>query len=99
MVFENLTLPVTFETVDSITLHQNADGVRGSGKRVKRTFPIVAEWKGVVEYHVIDATITESVFRQHIECAGMFIGLGRFRPRQAGGTNGRFRVTKIEWTK
>jgi hypothetical protein len=29
--------------------------------------------------------------------AGMFIGIGRFRPEK-GGTNGRFKIASIEWT-
>jgi hypothetical protein len=28
--------------------------------------------------------------------AGMFIGIGRFRPEK-GGTNGRFKIESIDW--
>ena len=31
-----------------------------------------------------------------VEIAGMFIGIGRFRPEK-GGTNGRFRIAKLVW--
>jgi hypothetical protein len=31
-----------------------------------------------------------------VEIAGMFIGLGRFRPEK-GGNNGRFRLSDLKW--
>ena len=31
-----------------------------------------------------------------VEIAGMFIGIGRFRPEK-GGTNGRFKITQLDW--
>jgi hypothetical protein len=39
----------------------------------------------------LDDTITEEVFKLHIEQAGQFIGLGSFRPRN-NGYYGRFKV-------
>ena len=39
-------------------------------------------------------TITLSVFRKHLEEAGKFIGIGRFRPRN-NGFYGRFEVKEI----
>jgi hypothetical protein len=36
------------------------------------------------------------VFREMVEIAGMFIGIGRFRPEK-GGTNGRFRIEALAW--
>lgn len=85
------------DKVDSVTINANADGVRGSGKRVKRTFPIVPKWKGVIEIVIGDDTITPDVFEKFMKDTGRFIGVGRFRP-QNGGTNGRFNVVKFEWT-
>lgn len=80
------------------TFNMNSDGIRGSGKRVPRTFPVIPEWKAPVNFYVIDSTITEPVFRHHVEQAGKFIGIGRFRPRN-GGFYGRFKLNKLEWTK
>lgn len=79
-----------------IVISANADGVRGSGKRVPRRFPIYYEWSATFEVHILDPIITEPVFREMLEIAGMFIGLGRFRPEK-GGQNGRFRIEAIEW--
>jgi len=73
-----------------------ADGRRGSGKRVKKCFPVVREWKATVRFYIIDDVITEPVFERHLAGAGMFIGIGRFRPRN-NGFYGRFKVVKVKW--
>jgi hypothetical protein len=79
-----------------IVISANSDGVRGSGKRVTRRFPIFYEWGATFEVHILDPIITEPVFREMLEIAGMFIGLGRFRPEK-GGQNGRFRIESLDW--
>lgn len=78
-------------------INANADGVRGSGKRVKRRFPEFARWHGVAEFTITDDIITQDVFERHLKAAGVVVGIGRFRAEK-GGTNGRFRVAKFEWT-
>ncbi len=84
-------------TVNSVTISANADGVRGSGKRVPRRFPTIpAGWKTTFDVYILDPIITEAIFREMIGLAGMFIGIGQFRP-QNGGTNGRFRLEAMEW--
>lgn len=71
----------------------NADGVRGSGKRVHRLFPTVpAGWKGTGTFEVWDDLITDDVFKEHLTIAGTLIGVGSFRVRN-GGICGRFRPT------
>ena len=47
-------------------------------------------------FFVLDETITEDVFLNHLTQAGQFIGIGRFRPRN-NGFYGRFAVDKVEW--
>ena len=74
----------------------NADGVRGSGKRVMRYFPVMDEWEATFQIAILDPIITEATFMRFAQIAGMFIGLGRFRPEK-GGHNGRFYVSKIVW--
>jgi hypothetical protein len=83
--------------VSSITISANADGVRGSGKRVPRRFPsIPAGWTTTFDVYILDPIITEQIFTEMLELAGMFIGIGQFRP-QNGGTNGRFKIEKVNW--
>lgn len=89
-------LGVHKDDVASISLECNSDGVRGSGKRVPRIFPIIPEWSTVAEFLITDDTITRDVFEQVFQAAGSGVGIGRFRPEN-GGINGRFRATKFVW--
>lgn len=98
LCMEPLELPVKKDEVQGEWFNMNADGKRGSGTRVRRCFPVIPEWKGAVNFYVIDNTITQKVFEHHISEAGKFIGIGRFRPRN-GGFYGRFKLTKLEWQK
>lgn len=74
----------------------NADGRRGSGKRVMRVMPRVDSWGGEAKFFVVDELITEEVFHTTLSAAGCFVGLGRFRPRN-NGYYGRFTVEGVEW--
>ncbi len=96
-LIENIPLGIDPDTVTSITISANADGVRGSGKRVTRRFPVIPTWHAEFDVMILDPIITEDIFREMLEKAGMFIGLGRFRAEK-GGTNGRFVVEAITWT-
>lgn len=96
LVTDPLVLPVHGDDVPGEWLFVPADGRRGSGKRVNRCFPRINQWSGQVTFHVMDETVTEEVFRTHLEQAGAFIGIGRFRPRN-NGYYGRFRVTNLVW--
>lgn len=85
-------------SVSAITISANADGVRGSGKRVPRRFPVIpAGWNTTFDVLILDPIITKDIFAEMMELAGMFIGLGQFRP-QNGGTNGRFKVDAVVWS-
>ncbi len=94
---EPLVLPIKKEVVEGQWVFVPADGRRGGGKRVEKCFPIIHSWEGVVTFYILDETITEAVFKNHLEEAGKFIGLGVFRPRN-NGFYGRFSVEKIEWS-
>lgn len=96
LVTDGLPLPIKKEDVDGLWLFVPSDGKRGGGKRVKKCFPIIHSWKGEVTFHILDETITEDVFRQHLEESGKFIGIGFFRP-QNNGYYGRFKVNEMVW--
>lgn len=91
-----LVLPVKRDDVMGEWRHVPSDGRRGGTKRVLKCFPVIHEWQGDVEFLVVDPAITEEVFREHIEQAGKYIGLGRFRPRN-NGFYGRFSLQKLKW--
>lgn len=98
MVLENPSLKIKPDSVGSIMISANADGVRGSGKRVPRRFPVIpAGWTSTFDVNILDPIITQQVFTEMVVLAGTFIGLGQFRP-QNGGTNGRFMLKSVEWT-
>ena len=99
IVADNAQLSVKASQVPCEKLFVPSDGVRGGGKRVWKYFPYIKNpWKATVEVIVIDDTITEEVFRQHLVAAGSLIGVGRFRP-QNNGFYGRFDVECIAWEK
>lgn len=93
---EDPSLKIDPATVPCVTISANADGVRGSGKRVLRRFPQIPAWETTFDVFILDPIITEEIFREMVEIAGMFIGIGRFRPEK-GGTNGRFLIKSLAW--
>jgi hypothetical protein len=96
MLLDDPPLNIDPATVPSIEISANSDGVRGSGKRVQKVFPVMNEWEARFDVHILDPIITRDVFAEITEIAGMFIGIGRFRPEK-GGSNGRFKIGALEW--
>jgi hypothetical protein len=97
MITESPSLNIDPATVNSITISANADGKRGSGTRVPRILPqIAAGWVASFTVIILDPIITESVFKEMMDLAGLFIGIGQFRPEK-GGHNGRFCIDRLVW--
>src|SRR5262249_29790282 len=96
LVLEGMPLGIQKDDVLPERLFVPADGKHGSGKRVWRTFPLIPEWKGTVKVYILNRVITKEAFQGHMEEAGRFVGIGRFRP-QRGGFYGRFTVENITW--
>jgi hypothetical protein len=95
-----VTKPIEIASVGAIQkerVHANADGVRGSGKRVWRNFPRIDDWSGVIEFSVIAPEIPKDVFEEMLIYSGLAVGVGRFRPEK-GGYFGRFEATKFAWS-
>ena len=78
-------------------VHANADGVRGSGKRVWRRFPKWSRWGGAVRFEVIAPEITKDVFEETARLAAVSVGVGRFRPA-SGGYFGRWSPDRFVWS-
>ena len=93
MVIDPIQLGVKADTVEGERLFVPADGKRGGGKRVWRTFPVLRNWSGVTTIYAMDPILIDKPNKvlEYLEHAGKFIGLGRFRPRN-NGFYGRFRV-------
>ena len=96
LCIEPLVLPLLGKQIEGEWLFLPSDGKRGGGKRVDKCYPLIREWSGDVEFKVLDETITRDVFRETLEQAGAFIGIGRFRPRN-NGYYGRFKVVELQW--
>jgi hypothetical protein len=96
LCMEPVALGINVADTVAERIYANADGVRGSGKRVWRIYPKIEEWKAVVDFHVLASEIPNEVFEEHLRQAGAFVGVGRFRP-QSGGFYGRFKVEKVRW--
>ena len=94
----DVSLSIPKDDLEYIDIWANADGVRGSGKRVQRRFPIVKEWAGQARFAILDEVIPNNVFEKAITEAGRLVGIGRFRPEK-GGFLGRFLVTGFEWAE
>ena len=88
--------PIMAAQVQGERLFVPADGKRGSGKRVWRTFPRIYPWEATGEIVLLDPVLIDKLekVREYLEHAGKFIGIGRFRPRN-GGYYGRFEVVKF----
>lgn len=84
--------PIHKDEVPGEAMFVPADGIRGSGKRVMKTYPMVPKyWTTTVVFEISDSVITDKVFFEHLEQAGRLIGIGTFRVRN-NGTLGRFMV-------
>jgi hypothetical protein len=98
---DNVVLPETRETVLGTSIPVPSDGVSSSksnmkSSRVWRTFPTIKAWSGRITIHVLDDRIGHLVLRETLEDAGLYIGIGTWRP-QRGGLNGRFEVSDLRW--
>jgi hypothetical protein len=96
-LMENPALNIDPDSVPVVQISANADGKRGSGNRVPRRFPVIdVGWLVTMDVYILDPIITEPVFRDIVEIAGIYIGIGRFRAEK-GGTNGRFQIKELQW--
>ncbi|RWK61828.1 MAG: hypothetical protein EOR85_12825 [Mesorhizobium sp.] len=92
----DVPIGIAKDDLDYIDIWANADGVRGSGKRVKRRFPYIKAWQGIATFHILDDMIPRAVFEKALTEAGRLVGIGRFRPEK-GGLLGRFVATSFDW--
>lgn len=95
-VLADVDLNIDPKTARRQAINAHANGQRGSGSRVTRFFPTFDEWETEFEITIFDPLITEAIFTEVLEAAGLFVGVGQFRPQNLG-TNGRWEVLRIEW--
>jgi predicted CxxxxCH...CXXCH cytochrome family protein len=95
-LLNDIDLGIDPDTVDNVPVYCHSNGRPGSGSRVLRHFPIMPRWTATFEVIILDPIVTQDIFTDTLEQAGMYIGVGQNRP-QNRGIHGRFRVLKIEW--
>ena len=86
----------TEKDLQKIVINANADGIRGSGKRVERRFPQLVSWEAEISMIIGDEILTKDVLLTYFKQAGQFIGVGQYRPEN-GGNNGRFTVELVSY--
>lgn len=96
LVLNPVPLNINIKDVRKHSVHASADGSPGGKKRVLRYFPTVDQWKGTVEFTILDDMITKEIFGEVLDVSGNLIGLGAFRVRNRGYF-GRFKVVSIKW--
>lgn len=95
---DDVKIGIHKDQLQPISIWANADGVRGSGKRVKRKFPYIQQWQGEAQFAILDDIIPSAVFEKALIEAGRLVGIGRFRPEK-GGTLGRFTASNFRWSE
>jgi hypothetical protein len=98
LITDGIVTEYTRDTVPHWTGSMHAQGKRGGGSRVDRTFPMVPKWRGDLTVYILDDQIPQDIFERVLNECGKLAGVGRYRPSQ-GGTNGRFRVEKCVWSE
>lgn len=68
------------------------------GSAVACTLPHFETWGGTIEFAILDDMIEKEVFERYLSSAGLFVGVGCWRPEK-GGMNGRFTVKSVRWEK
>ncbi|MCK9435793.1 MAG: hypothetical protein M0Q12_01135 [Synergistaceae bacterium] len=98
LVTDPIELPIIKDKIEGEWLHVPSDGQTGGTKRVMKCFPKIDKWSGEAIIYVVDEKITKDVLERYLKQAGLFVGLGRFRPA-SGGYYGRFDAKIVSWEK
>jgi len=98
MIVDPLLFEVTRENVEKLRLFVPSDGKSGGTKRVWKNFPMIKKWTTKATIHVLDEVITKDLLKRYLERAGVYVGLGSFRP-QTNSWHGRFSVSKLKEEK
>lgn len=98
MILDPVDLGIKAKDVEGEWLFMNANGKPGAGTRVPRCYPRISHWEAEFPIEILNPKITKDIFLVHLECAGKYIGIGRFRPANRG-FYGRFSVVNLEWIK
>lgn len=101
LVVEPIPLPIKRDDCEYEWLFVPSNGQPGGGSRVEKCFPLIRTWGGNLQILVFDETVlnaydpTKITVLEHVlKQAGLFIGVGRFRPIKRG-FYGRFEIKRF----
>ena len=99
MVPEPPCLGIKGDDVEGEWIWASSTGKKGKdgGTRVRRCYPTIPEWSCDAVFKVLEDKIPNDVFLKCLESAGLFVGIGRFRPENQG-YYGRFQVEAAMWS-
>lgn len=92
---KDIQLDLSYDDIPGEWVYVPSNGKPGGGSRVWKCFPYVDNWEGEVTFGITNRSITSDIFQQYLGEAGLFVGLGRWRP-QKGGMYGKFKVKDIK---
>ena len=84
---------ITKSNVEMETIHVVTKG----GNRLTNRFPIVRNWIITGSITITDPIITKKIFTEHLNDAGVYMGLGHFRVGN-GGNFGTFKIEDIKFS-
>lgn len=101
MWIDGMTLDVGVQDVQPFASMGNSGGKRAApGGKVTKYFPCVPAWEGTATFYVLDSQIPDEKISEYLEVAGVFNGLGTYRPQTgSSGGWGRFEVEGIKVSK
>ena len=88
----------TKDMIPTEAVYVDAMPGKAGGGRVWRNYPVFQSWRGQIAFIIVDGEITEGVWKEHLEAAGLLIGIGRWRAER-GGNYGRFVLRSHTWTE
>lgn len=97
MIVTPLNTGTKIKDAPYVDVYCHSDGKKGgTAGRVWRRFPEVPPgWKGTLEIVCLDPSLPEDHLKKYISNAGLFGGVGTWRPKNGGG-NGRFKLIKLD---
>lgn len=99
-VDSNVLLGVKADDVQPTKVMCDPGGKKGKqgGSRVPRYFPHIPKWSGKLSITVFDETISKELLEETVQYAGVFVGVGQFRPENQGAF-GRFQAKDWKWNE
>lgn len=95
LIPEPAVLPIKRDEVEGEWLSLSGRGIRGQ-RGVWKCMPLISAWSATFRLIVWDEALSADVLEAHLAAAGMFIGIGRYRPLN-GGFYGRFVPKDFQW--